>query len=77
MKGQNSVIVNLKPRCLRRNQAAAYLGMSGTKFGTLVRSGDLPEPLRVGNMVLWDTRSLDDWVDDLQDTPSAARGWED
>lgn len=52
-------IVALPPRALRREDAAAYVAMSGTKFDQLVSDGRMPKPFRVDGCVLWDVRKLD------------------
>ncbi len=52
------------PRGLVRKQAAAYLGLSATKFIALVRAGRLPRPLNWGVPQIWDRRALDRAVDE-------------
>lgn len=41
------------PYGLRVEEAAAYLGMSRTKFLELVEDGRLPKPTRIDGMCLW------------------------
>lgn len=50
---------SLQPRGLRADDAATYLGMSRSKFLTLVADGILPKPRRNHGLVLWDLRDLD------------------
>jgi predicted DNA-binding transcriptional regulator AlpA len=70
--------VGIAPRLLRREQAAAYCGLSVHGFSEWVRSGRLPGPLR-GTM-RWDRRAIDaalDQASGLQATlqPSPLEEW--
>jgi predicted DNA-binding transcriptional regulator AlpA len=47
------------PRGLRAERAAAYLGMSKSKFLELVDNGRLPKPLLIDGMRVWDRLDLD------------------
>jgi hypothetical protein len=47
------------PRCLSRDQAAAYVGVSPGKFDEEVASGVWPSGERRGGRVLWDRALLD------------------
>jgi excisionase family DNA binding protein len=47
------------PRALRADRAAAYLSMSRSTFLRLVNEGKLPQPIRIGGIVLWDRLALD------------------
>lgn len=42
----------------RRDEAAASLGVSPTKFDEWVKDGRMPKPIRVDNCVLWDANEL-------------------
>lgn len=59
-------------RGLRRPDAAAYIGVSLTKFDELVRDRRMPPPLRIDKCVLWDVRDLDEAFDALRDGDAAA-----
>ena len=37
----------------RRTEAAAFIGVSPTKFDQMVKAGDMPEPHRMGGVVIW------------------------
>lgn len=50
---------NLQPRGLRREKAAAYLGISPAHFDTQRRAGTIPEPKHLFGVMLWDRRTLD------------------
>lgn len=52
-------------RGLRRWEAAAYAGVSPTKFDGWVQRGIMPAPLRVDGCVIWDIRMLDAAFDAL------------
>lgn len=52
-------------RCLRRPQAAAYAGVSPSKFDEWVRDGRMPAGRPVDGCVLWDVRALDAAIDEM------------
>ncbi|MCG4260403.1 hypothetical protein K6W36_07365 [Acetobacter senegalensis] len=64
-------------RLLRRELAAAYLGVSASKFSQLVQEGVLPAPRTFpGSTVnVWDRRELDGWADSLAETETS-NGWD-
>ena len=39
--------LRLEPRGLRRDDAAAYVGVGATKFDELVAAGRMPKPFRI------------------------------
>lgn len=47
-------------RGLRREAAAAYIGVSPRKFSQLVADGLMPPPVKIGGCVIWDRQKLDD-----------------
>jgi predicted DNA-binding transcriptional regulator AlpA len=51
------------PRGMDAERAAAYVGLSRSKFLELVDAGDAPQPLDLGQCPRWDRRKLDDWLD--------------
>jgi predicted DNA-binding transcriptional regulator AlpA len=61
------VIIRPWPRLLDEREAAAYLGISASKFrdGWRATPARYPEPIRDGGNVLWDTKALDAHVDAL------------
>jgi predicted DNA-binding transcriptional regulator AlpA len=54
------------PRGLRADRAAAYLGMSTSKFLELVEKGKLSKPMHVDGMTIWDRLDLDADVEKLK-----------
>jgi predicted DNA-binding transcriptional regulator AlpA len=54
-----------EPRGLRREDAAAYIGISSTKFDELVRDGRMPQPKCVDRRKLWDRYALDAAFEEL------------
>ena len=56
------------PRGLRRPDAAAYVGISVTKFDDWVQRGIMPAPKRIDAVVLWDRLDIDRSFDALSDT---------
>lgn len=53
------VRAGISPRGLSRAQAAAYIGVSPGKFDTLVESGAMPKPRKMGDRLTWDRQDLD------------------
>jgi len=51
------------PRGLRRDDAAAYIGVSATKFDEWVKRAVMPRPKRQDGVVLWDRDRLDQSFD--------------
>lgn len=49
----------LEPRGLSREEAAAYIGVSATKFDELVGDGRMPRPKRIDARRVWDRREVD------------------
>jgi excisionase family DNA binding protein len=55
------------PRILRREMAAAYLGVSASYLEKLVKAGTVPGPLPLGDNVRgWDRQDLDAAIDRLK-----------
>jgi len=55
----------LAPRGLRREEAAAYVGVGASTFDAMVRDGRMPGPKVVGARRVWDLRALDRAFDAL------------
>lgn len=53
------------PRGLRLDEAAAYVGVSATKFDEWVKRAVMPRPKRQDGVVLWDRYRLDQSFDAL------------
>lgn len=68
----------LAPRGLGREAAAAYVGISSTKFDTLVLDGRMPKPKRIDGRRVWDRFVLDEAFSALPDDQSAStcRPWD-
>ena len=58
-------VLSFPPRLMRAINAAAYLGMSETKFRELVHAGKIARPKRQDGLVSWDIRDLDAFADAL------------
>jgi len=56
---------SLPPRGLSRVQAAEYIGVSPTKFDSMVSDGRMPGPKRVDGRLVWDIRRIDRAFDGL------------
>lgn len=61
-------------RGLSRGEAAEYIGVSPTLFDTMVKSGQMPRPVKAMSRVIWDIRALDDAFTDLA-TDQAENPW--
>lgn len=57
------------PRGLRREAAAAYVGVSPSKFDQWVAAGVMPQPKRRDGVVVWDRWALDTSFEELSGTP--------
>ena len=57
----------LPPRGLSREAAAAYVGVSPSKFDALVSDRRMPKPKRVDGRRIWDRHALDSAFDALDD----------
>lgn len=66
--------VNPSPRRgLNREEAALFVGVSTGTFDELVRSGQMPKPLKIGARSIWDVRKLDLAMDALD---AEASSWD-
>ena len=63
------------PRGLSRTQAAAYVGVSPTKFDELVGDGRMPRPKRIDGRRVWDIRALDAAFDRLDGDGEGGDAW--
>lgn len=63
----------MQPRGFRRPDAARYIGVSETKFATMVLAGALPCGFMVDNCRIWDIRDLDRAFDVLKSSDRAAQ----
>lgn len=66
------------PLMLRRDYAAAYVGLSVSLFDNAVREGSLPPPVAlVGSVKAWHRRDLEAWVEDRRQVSGvAANPWD-
>lgn len=62
---------SLAPRGLSRTQAAAYVGISPTKFDEMVKDRRMPKPKRIDGRTVWDRVALDSAFDDLPNEAEA------
>jgi excisionase family DNA binding protein len=56
---------------MRRDEAAASLGISATKFDELVAEGKMPKGIKIGAMRLFDTEQVRDAWLQLRDAEAA------
>lgn len=61
---------SLPPRGLSRGEAAAYIGVSTTKFDEMVADGRMPGPKRIDARTVWDRLALDAKFAELPETAS-------
>jgi predicted DNA-binding transcriptional regulator AlpA len=58
--------LKVTPRCLSKEEASAYLGISVHTFLRLVADGKAPSPLEISSRRrVWDVRAIDKFVDEL------------
>ena len=62
------------PRGLSRTAASRYVGVSARHFDRMVASGDLPQPKRLGNRVIWDRVALDMHIEALPESDEVPAG---
>jgi predicted DNA-binding transcriptional regulator AlpA len=55
----------LEPRCLSREEAADYVGVSPSLFDQMVRDGRMPGPICINARRVWDRYKLDDAINAL------------
>ncbi|HRN87911.1 MAG TPA: hypothetical protein PK271_04855 [Hyphomicrobium sp.] len=63
---------SLPPRGLNRIEAAAYIGVSPSKFDEMVKDGRMPGPKRIDARVVWDRLRLDTAFEALPDATGRA-----
>jgi len=59
--------MGLPPRMMRVETAAYYLSMSTRSFLRLVESRELPGPIKIRGLALWDRAELDDAMENLKE----------
>ena len=64
-------------RCLSRQEAARYVGISVTLFDELVDERAMPKPFEIRSRKLWDIRALDAAIDALADQAAQASEWDE
>lgn len=69
-------LLPLEPIGLRLPQAAAFVGMSPSKFLELVERGTFPKPKSIDRVRVWDRRRLAEAFE-LLPGDDGATGWED
>lgn len=80
MTDGRSAIVVFEPRGLNRLKAAAYIGVSPTKFDELVKDCRMPAAKRVDRRKIWDRRALDksfEALDGMTDTKTNTNPWDE
>lgn len=55
----------LTRRGLHRDESAAYVGISPSKFDEMIADGRMPKPKQIDGRKVWDVRALDSAFDDL------------
>lgn len=52
-------------RGLHRDESAAYVGVSSSKFDAMVADGRMPKAIQIDGRKIWDVRALDRAFDSL------------
>lgn len=55
----HSIVKLPERRGLSREQSADYIGVSETKFNTMISDGRMPKPKRIDGRRVWDRRAID------------------
>jgi hypothetical protein len=66
---------NLVPRGVRAKDAAAYIGVSPSKFHELVKTGRMPPPGYIDRLPIWALDGLDAAFDKLIAAPTGEDSW--
>jgi predicted DNA-binding transcriptional regulator AlpA len=64
-------------RGLHREEAAAYVGVSPTKFDAMMGDGRIPKPKQIDGRRVWDVRAMDRAFDALLGDAELAQTDED
>jgi predicted DNA-binding transcriptional regulator AlpA len=72
----NPLPPSLPPRGLCREAAAAYIGVSASKFDDMVKDGRMPAPIPVDARRIWDRVALDHAFDALAASGERDTSWE-
>jgi predicted DNA-binding transcriptional regulator AlpA len=73
-----SMRVEVVPRrCLSRQEAARYVGISVTLFDDLVAERAMPQPFSIRSRRLWDIKALDAAIDAAADQAAHSSKWRD
>lgn len=75
MARNRTLLANLTPRGVSREEAAAYVGLGPTLFDRMVREGLMPSPKTLGGRKVWDVRALDRNFDAVPEG-EAANPWD-
>lgn len=67
----------IEPRGLKREVAAAYVGVSAAKFDDMVSDGRMPKPKCIDRRRVWDRVELDRAFEALPDTEGGKSDWDD
>jgi predicted DNA-binding transcriptional regulator AlpA len=69
---------SLSPRGLSRTAAAAYVGISASKFDQMVIDGRMPKPKQIDRRSIWDRHQLDEAFDALpEEVTEAENEWDE
>lgn len=63
--------LSLPPRGLRREESAAYIGVSPRLFDEMVKDGRMPAAKRINARTVWDRKRLDECFEALPDEAPA------
>ena len=65
MTARRDILPRPEPFGLRREVAAAYVGLSCGAFDRAVAEGQLPRPREIGGCKVWSRRALERALDEL------------
>lgn len=60
VRARDILLPALPPRGLSRIVAAAYVGVSATKFDEMVRDKRMPRPIQIDGRQVWDRLKIDE-----------------
>lgn len=74
MAARRDILPRPEPHGLRREMAAAYVGLSASVFDRAVRDGDMPAPAEIAGIKVWSRRKLEEALDG---GPPPTNPWDD
>lgn len=53
-----------EPRLIRLPELQCRIGIGKTKIYAMIKSGDFPEPVKIGKASLWSSEKVTEWIEE-------------